>query len=160
MHVEMTSRLLPMLHQTTLALAVAAFIPILSQAGSADTMPLWETVPGETSEIGEERDMTKPTDNLVGGRPVIRIGNVAKPTMTVFRPAAEKANGTAVLVCPGGAYNILAYDLEGTEVCQWLNSIGVTGILLKYRVPKRTGLEKHTAALQDAQRAMGLIRQN
>ena len=54
----------------------------------------------------------------------------------------------------------MAMDLEGTEICEWLNSIGVTGVLLKYRVPKRAGLEKHTVALQDAQRAMGLLRQN
>jgi len=63
-----------------------------------------------------------------------------------------------VLVCPGGGYHILAMDLEGTEVCDWLNSIGVTAVLLKYRVPKREGLERHTAPLQDAQRALGLLR--
>jgi acetyl esterase/lipase len=63
-------------------------------------------------------------------------------------------------VCPGGGYHILALDLEGVEVCEWLNSIGVTGILLKYRVPKREGLEKHAIALQDAQRSMGLVRMN
>ena len=54
------------------------------------------------------------------------------------------------MVCPGGAYHILALDLEGSEVCGWLNSLGITGVLLKYRVPKRAGLEKHAAALQDA----------
>jgi acetyl esterase/lipase len=63
-----------------------------------------------------------------------------------------------VIVCPGGGYNILAYDKEGSEICEWLNSIGVTGVLLKYRVPKRAGLEKHTPMLQDAQRALGLVR--
>jgi len=89
---------------------------------------------------------------------VIRLGNVSKPTITIHRPPAGKDTGAAVLVCPGGAYSILALDLEGTEVCDWLNSIGVTGVLLKYRVPKRSGLEKHTAALQDTQRALGLVR--
>ena len=59
---------------------------------------------------------------------------------------------------PAAAYSILAWDLEGTEVCDWLNSLGVTGVLLKYRVPKRAGLEKHTAALQDVQRALGIVR--
>jgi acetyl esterase/lipase len=63
-----------------------------------------------------------------------------------------------VVVCPGGGYGILALDLEGTEICEWLNSIGVTGVLLKYRVPKRPGLEKHIAPLQDVQRAIGLVR--
>jgi len=86
----------------------------------------------------------------------IRIAYVDAPTLTVFK--ADKPNGTGVVIFPGGGYNILAYDLEGSEICEWLNSIGVTGVLLKYRVPKRPGLEKHTAALQDAQRAVGLVR--
>jgi len=63
------------------------------------------------------------------------------------------ASGTAVIVCPGGGYSILAYDLEGTEICEWLNSIGVTGVLLKYRVPRR-----RDDALKDAQRAIGIVR--
>ncbi len=130
-------------------------------AFSSETpIELWpQGAPGEKGTIGEERDTTKSTDNMVAGKRVMRIGNVTKPTMTVFRAPAEKQNGTTVIICPGGAYNILAWDLEGTEVCEWLNSIGVTAVLLKYRVPKREGLEKHAAALQDAQRAMGLARQ-
>ena len=102
--------------------------------------------------------MTKPTEGLIAGKRVIRLGNVSKPTITIHRPPSEKDTGAAVLVCPGGAYSILALDLEGTEICDWLNSMGVTGVLLKYRVPKRAGQEKHTAALQDAQRALGLLR--
>jgi acetyl esterase/lipase len=90
---------------------------------------------------------------------VIRLGNVSRPTITVFSAPADVATGAAVMVCPGGGYNILAMDLEGTEVCEWLNSIGVTAVLLKYRVPAREGMPRHAAALQDAQRAMGLIRQ-
>jgi acetyl esterase/lipase len=89
---------------------------------------------------------------------IIRLGNVSVPTITLFKPAAEKDTGAAVVVCPGGAYSILAYNLEGTEICQWLNSRGVTGVLLKYRVPSRKGLEKHSAALQDVQRAIGIVR--
>jgi acetyl esterase/lipase len=122
---------------------------------------LWPTgAPGEKGNLGEEKDTTKPSDNLVAGKRLIRLGNVSKPTISIYRPPADKDTAAAVLVCPGGGYNILAMDLEGTEVCEWLNSIGVTGVLLKYRVPKREGLERHTAPLQDAQRAMGLIRQN
>ena len=83
---------------------------------------------------------------------------MSKPTIAIYRPAAEKETGAAVMVCPGGGYNILAMDLEGTEVCDWLNSIGVTGVLLKYRVPKRPGDEGHAGPLQDAQRALGLVR--
>jgi acetyl esterase/lipase len=121
--------------------------------------PLWpHEAPGEKGDIGTEVDTTKPTDNQVGGRRLIRLGKVSEPTLTVYSPPKEKDTGAAVIVCPGGGYSILALDLEGSEVCEWLNTIGVTGVLLKYRVPKRVGLEKHTAALQDAQRAVGVIR--
>jgi acetyl esterase/lipase len=120
-------------------------------------IPLWPgEAPGETTKLDEEKDLTKHSDGVVAGKSVIRLGNVATPSITVYRP--PDSTGTAVLVCPGGGYNILAMDLEGTEVCEWLNSIGVTGVLLKYRVPKRAGLEKHAAPLQDAQRALGLVR--
>ncbi|HVY72084.1 MAG TPA: alpha/beta hydrolase [Verrucomicrobiae bacterium] len=132
-----------------------------SQAAEApNTIPLWPgEAPGEKGDIGEEHDISKPGDGLVAGKPVIRLGNVSKPTITIYRPPADHNSGAAVLVCPGGAYHILAMDLEGTEVCQWLNTMGVTAALLKYRVPERKGLEKHTAALQDAQRALGTLRQ-
>ena len=129
--------------------------------GLATTIELWpKEVPGEKSAVGEERDMTKPTDNLVGGKPVIRLGNVSKPSITVLHAPKGKATGAAVVVLPGGGYHILAWDLEGTEVAEWLNSIGVTAVLVKYRVPRREGLEKHAAPLQDAQRAFGLVRRN
>jgi acetyl esterase/lipase len=115
-------------------------------------------VPGEKGDIGEEIDTTKTTDGMVAGKRVIRLGNVSKPTVTVYPAPRDKDTGAAVLVCPGGGYNILAMDLEGTEVCEWLNSIGVTGVLLKYRVPARKGGERYAAPLQDAQRALGLVR--
>lgn len=66
----------------------------------------------------------------------------------------------AMVVCPGGGYNILAMDLEGTEICEWLNSLGITAVLLKYRVPRREGISMYQAPLQDAQRALGLVRFN
>jgi acetyl esterase/lipase len=125
------------------------------------TVNLWPgPPPGEKGGLGEEKDMTKPTDNKIDGKPVIRLGNVSNPTLTVYQAPKRKNTGATILVCPGGAYHILALDLEGTEVCEWLNSIGVNAALLKYRVPKREGLEKYTAALQDAQRAMGYLRAN
>jgi acetyl esterase/lipase len=133
----------------------------VSLAAAPKTLDLWPgTAPGEKEPIGEERDTTKPGDNLVGGKPVIRLGNVSKPTITIVQPPNEKNTGTAVVVLPGGGYHILAWDLEGTEIADWLNSIGVSAILVKYRVPRRAGLEKHAAPLQDAQRAFGLVRQN
>lgn len=111
--------------------------------------------PGETVKLVEKAD----TDGgQTGGLPVLRITNVSEPTITVYPAPEELATGVAMLVCPGGGYNILAYDLEGDEVCQWLNEIGITAVLLKYRVPRREGLEKHEAPLQDAQRALSYIR--
>jgi acetyl esterase/lipase len=111
--------------------------------------------PGETTALVEKADSD---GGRTGGEPVLRITNVGEPTITIYPAPEELSNGTAMLVCPGGGYNILAYDLEGDEVCEWLNEIGITAILLKYRVPSREGLEKHTAPLQDAQRAMSYIR--
>jgi acetyl esterase/lipase len=92
-----------------------------------------------------------------GQAPVTILGNISDPTLTYFPAAADKATGTAVMVCPGGGYNILAANLEGTEICQWLNDIGVSAVLLKYRVPSPAE-DRNGPPLQDAQRALGLIR--
>src|SRR5580658_1868185 len=135
------------------------FLLAFLTANASEPLKLWPNgAPGEKGDIGEERDMTKPSDGLIGGKTVIRLGNVSVPTITVYQPPSDKNTGAAVVVCPGGGYNILAMDLEGTEVCQWLNSAGVTAVLLKYRVPARKGLERYAAPLQDAQRAVGLVR--
>ena len=130
-------------------------------APAPEAIPLWPgAAPGDTGDIGEEKDTTKPDPNVPPDHPnyVVRLGNVSKPTISVYKPPAEKDTGAAVMVCPGGGYSILAMNLEGTEVCRWLNSIGVTGVLLKYRVPARKGLERHAAPLQDVQRAIGMVR--
>ncbi len=120
-----------------------------------EPIPLWPGVaPGETGEIGPEQEQPKRS-----GDNTIRLGNVTRPTLEVFLPPREKNTGAAVVICPGGGYNILAYNKEGTEVAQWLNSIGVAGIVLKYRVPARKGRERYEAPLQDAQRALGIVRQ-
>ncbi len=135
-------------------------VAVSTWAAEPKPVALWPgKAPGETKDLPPEGDTTKPADRPVAGKAVVRLGNVANPTLTVYSPAAEKNTGAAVLVCPGGGYNILAWDLEGTEICAWLNSLGVTGVLVKYRVPRRAGLEKHAAPLQDAQRALGLVRQ-
>jgi acetyl esterase/lipase len=84
---------------------------------------------------------------------------VSRPTLTVYRPATGTANGTAVIVCPGGGYVHLAMTHEGTDVCKWLNSLGVTAFLLKYRLPSdETMVDKTIGPLQDAQRAIQLVR--
>ncbi len=138
--------------------ALFVFLAILT-AKASEPIALWPNgAPGEKGDIGAEGDMTKPGEGLVAGKPVVRLGNVSNPTITLYRPAEGTDTGAAVLVCPGGGYRILAMDLEGTEVCQWLNSTGVTAVLLKYRVPARKGLERYAAPLQDAQRALGLVR--
>jgi acetyl esterase/lipase len=134
-------------------------MPNTVAAGPSQVIELWPNgAPGEKGDLGEEKDTTKPTDNLIAGKRLVRLGNVSKPIINIYRPPRRKDTGAAVLVCPGGGYHILALDLEGTEVCEWLNSIGITAVLLKYRVPKRPGVEKHAPALQDAQRALGIVR--
>ncbi len=128
------------------------------------TLPLWPNgVPGASAPAANaapEVDTTTAKDNLIAGKPLIRLGNVSTPTITVYKPA--KANGAvpAVLVFPGGGYHILAIDLEGTEVCDWLNESGLACVLLKYRVPDTGPYPKSPAALQDAQRAVGIVRQH
>jgi acetyl esterase/lipase len=96
---------------------------------------------------------------LVGGRPWTYVDRVSRPTMTVYSPAGHNT-GAAVVVFPGGGYNILAIDLEGTEACDWLTARGITCVLLKYRVPcVKTGPYRDCrTALEDAQRAVGLVR--
>ena len=122
-------------------------------------MKLWPGIaPGDKGGLGQEIDTTTAKDNLIAGRSVIRLGNVSDPTITVYPPTQGKDTGAAVVVFPGGGFHILAMDLEGTEVCAWLNSIGVTGVLLKYRVPAREGRPEYAAPLQDAQRALGIVR--
>jgi acetyl esterase/lipase len=130
-------------------------------AEPAKVVDLWPGVPpGDKGVIGVEHDTTRGEDRMVAGKRVVRLGDVSKPTLTIYRPQREKDNGDAVLVCPGGGYRILAIDLEGTEVCDWLNSIGFTAGLLKYRVPKRESDDQHRSPLQDAQRAVSLLRHN
>ncbi|MCX8157997.1 MAG: alpha/beta hydrolase [Verrucomicrobiae bacterium] len=132
---------------------------VLHAAPAPVTLPLWPNQPpGETETYGEERDTTNEKGGLVAGRRVMRLAPVSRPTLTFYPAPAERNTRTTILVCPGGAYHILAWDLEGTEVAEWLNSIGVNAVLLKYRVPIRKNRERWEAPLEDAQRAMGLVR--
>jgi acetyl esterase/lipase len=122
------------------------------------TLNLWpNSAPGAQPNPKPEIDTTTARDKLIAGRPVIRLGNVSTPTLTLYKPSGSNS-GAAVVVFPGGSYQILAIDLEGTEVCDWLNSIGVNCVLVKYRVPDSGPYPKSTAALQDAQRAVGIVR--
>jgi len=89
-----------------------------------------------------------------------RIAVVTDPTLTLYRAPADRATGAAIIVCPGGGYNILAWPKEGLEVAEWLNGLGVTALVLKYRVPRRLPDQPHLAPLQDVQRALRLTRAN
>jgi acetyl esterase/lipase len=141
---------------------------------SAQT-PAWQPSPGHTQvpiwpgAVPDARPAAGPEvattdkDFLVAGRPVVGVGKVSQPTMTVYSPKG-KNTGAAVVVFPGGGYWALAIDLEGTEVCDWLTSKGITCVLLKYRVPgeglfPRSGPYPNSPmALEDAQRTVGLAR--
>ncbi len=125
-------------------------------------IPIWPNgVPGGTAaNMPAEVDTTTPKMPLIAGKPLIHLGNVSVPTITLYKPAKQAGAVPAVVVFPGGGYQILAIDLEGTEVCDWLNKAGIACVLLKYRVPNTGPYPKSPAALQDAQRAVGLVRQH
>lgn len=132
--------------------AISCSLAASAHAGEPLVVDVWPgQAPGGEPLKGPERNQPNPN-------PVQLLTDVSKPTLTVLRPAKEKDTGAAVVICPGGAYRILAWDLEGTEVAAWLNEIGVTAIILKYRVPTREGETRGTYPLKDAQRALSLVR--
>lgn len=139
------------LHLLVLALPLLCF-SIYAQAEPSQPIPLWpEGVPGEA-------DLELPAEKveLKGDYQIEILSNVSNPTLTWY--PAPKPNGASVVVLPGGGYNILAYSHEGKEICEWLNTLGVSAGLLKYRVPRRQELAKHEAPLQDVHRAIGMMR--
>jgi len=148
----------------TVSIGILFALMPLSVANGDERAPdeiikLWPSKPpGPVREIGEERDTSGPDGGKVAGRSVIRLGDVSTPEAHVYLPAADRRSGSAVVVCPGGGFHILAWDLEGTEVATWLNSIGVTAIVLKYRVPTNSVDPKWLQPVQDAQRTISLVR--
>jgi len=126
-------------------------------------MPIWPGAVPDPQPVAGPEVAKEETEPLVAGKPWIAVGKVSRPTITVYSPRG-KNTGAAVIVFPGGGYWILAIDLEGTEVCDWLVSRGITCVLLKYRVPgeglsPRSGAyPKSPMALEDAQRTVGLVR--
>jgi acetyl esterase/lipase len=156
---------------STLAICVLAAFgslrvqkPVWQPSPGHTQLPIWPgAAPDAQSVAGPEVATTTGKDSLVAGRPWVSLGPVSRPTMTVYSPTGKNA-GAAVVVFPGGGYWMLAIDLEGTEVCDWLTSRGITCVLLKYRVPGE-GLfpqsgpyPKSHIALEDAQRTVGLVR--
>jgi len=141
----------------TLALSALGAEPLVVQ--------LWPgKVPDETNNMGPERVRMSPQldrKQVEVTEPTRMITGVTNPTISIYRPPKEKETGTAMLICPGGGYWNLYWQLEGEEVAAWLNSMGVTGVILKYRVPRRADEPEREPArrpLQDAQRAMSLVR--
>ena len=133
----------------------AAIICSLSLAAPEPlTLKLWPD--GPPSAMAPKSEATEKLIKSYGGVTATRLSDITDPTITIFRP--EKPNGAAVIVAPGGGFMFLSYSFEGTQVCEWLNSIGVTAVLLKYRTPTRDEKEMFTLPVQDAQRALGLVR--
>jgi acetyl esterase/lipase len=128
--------------------------------------PIWpgavpdaQPVPGPEAVLSKSPDPASPPW-VVAGKPFVFVVNVSQPTMTVYSPRGTNT-GMAVVVFPGGGYNALAMDLEGTEICDWLTSRGITAVLLKYRVPTKPKVGPYyesPQALADAQRTLGLVR--
>ncbi len=119
---------------------------------SQEIIPLYDKIPGSKAAIKSES-----SDTING---ILRIRNVSLPTLAVYRPEAGKANGTAVVICPGGGYAILAASHEGADIAKLFTTWGITAFVLKYRLPDDAIMQNKTIGpLQDAQRAFQLVRQ-
>ncbi|MBS0203363.1 MAG: alpha/beta hydrolase [Planctomycetes bacterium] len=138
---------------------LAGLVCAACHVGWADEHPvisIWNgKAPGETGDPGPEIVQPNKPDEKP---PVIRLTNISQPTLTVYLPAKERRSGTAVVICPGGGFNILAWNKEGLEVAEWFNSIGVTALVLKYRSPTSKRPVPWLAPAQDAQRAIRVVR--
>jgi acetyl esterase/lipase len=148
--------------RTTMFLAPMLACTLVSPAANAAepiVVDLWPgKPPGDAGISGQETSRIHQSP-LVG--PTKLITNVSKPTLTVYSPPRDKNTGTAMIICPGGGYWELYWELEGEEVAAWLNSQGMTGIILKYRCPRRAGeapREPASGPQLDAQRAISLVR--
>lgn len=128
---------------------------------------IWLGTPPDAYPVPGTEYVETTKDEMVAGKPYVWVSNITRPTMTVYAPRGKNTR-VAVVVFPGGGFEGLAIDLEGTEVCDWLTSEGITCVLLKYRVPslpydwhckcRPNDLATSTLALEDAQRTIGLVR--
>ena len=147
-----TDRLLGIMLVILAIPSVLAQQPAPVQAAAPLTQPLWPTgrMPGHgLKEEAVEHALPSRGDN------VLRITDINEPTIAVFKPPGATKPTPAVIICPGGAYGILCIDKEGTEIAAWLNTIGITGVVLNYRVPNN-----QDGAFQDIQRAIRLVRES
>jgi len=123
-------------------------------------VPIWPGAVPDAQPVPGPEAVLSSTNWVVAGKPFVFVVNVSQPTMTVYSPKGTNT-GVAVVVFPGGGYNALAMDLEGTEICDWLTSRGITAVLSKYRVPTKPKVGPYSEspqALEDAQRTLGLVR--
>ena len=129
----MTSRKLRRFVFAVVVIPICADRPSVVAEQPDHVINIWpHDPPGESMNVGPQQDLTKDTDKLIAGRRIIKLGNVKTPGAHVYLPPANLRTGASVVICPGGGFSILAWDLEGTEVAQWLNTLGVAGIVLKY----------------------------
>jgi len=148
-----------MTSRATIAALVATFALTTSLAAQQTVLPLWpHGAPEPAQTTDPEKDVTKDSDAFINGHRTVRLTNVTNPTMTVYQPAADKNTRTAALVFPGGGYVRLAWTGEGVDTCDWLTSVGITCLLVKYRVPEQGHYPANFADLEDAQQAMRLAR--
>ncbi len=142
----------------SLALVTLITATGLAQSKPDQIVPIWpDAPPAWVAPDLPERDTTGADGRTVAGRRVTRLGNVSTPQLHIYQPKS-KSSDTAVLICPGGGYNILAWDLEGTEIAEWLRGLGMTAIVVKYRVPSRKSDPIWLAPVQDIQRGLSLVR--
>ncbi len=116
------------------------------------TLPLWPDGVPNMKDLGK-------TEKAVTSGGITRISDVQKPDIAVYLPSGANTTGQAVVICPGGGYHILAYDWEGTDIAKWLNSLGIAGIVLKYRLPvDESNIISYLSPLMDAKRAIRLVK--
>jgi acetyl esterase/lipase len=139
---------------------LSAQTPVWEPSAGHKQLPIWPgAIPNSEPAPGPEELLSK-NEWVVAGKPFVFVVNVTQPTITVYPPKGTNT-GVAVIVFPGGGYDGLAMDLEGTEICDWLTSKGIAAVLLKYRVPTKRKVgpyRESRQALQDAQRALSLVR--
>jgi len=133
------------------------FVWCVSGKDSLSQDQLIKVWPGQTPGGIENRAYV---EGLATDRPH-RIVRVSEPTLSVYLPSEDRINGTAIVICPGGGYGRLAFDHEGFEVAEWLNSLGIVGIVVKYRLPSDEIMKNKTIGpLQDVQEAIRIVRRH
>lgn len=143
-----------------LTVLLVSGVAISGSSATAQEREIWP-LPANDSEGDARQPASEPRrleGREVAGRSVLRLTDITEASLEVFPADPAMATGTAVIVCPGGGYRILAYDLEGTEVATWLQGIGVTALVLKYRVPTAEGEQPGERPLEDLQQALRTVR--